>query len=412
MAHRFVPRRRIAALAAAACAASAEAQPWSYTRIADSNTLIPGTSSTFDTFNLPSIRGNVVGFAGFLDGLSEAGVYTGSGGALTVVADRHTPGPGGPNFIGFFQATGVWPSIDVGLVAFHAGNGVHGGIMLNSGGAITPVGTTGITVPNGTGGSFQTTSSPSLQNGRVAFAGGESGSGQRGVYSWQSGALSIIADKTTPIPGGPGTFTNFFEAALDGGQVMFQGSGAGGYNGLFLADKSGGITRLYDTNTPIPGATGSFSGLSQSAFSDGRVVFYGQGSMEGIYSDVSGQLEVIANHNTLVPGFPGLTFSGFGNSAIDGGVVAFTGLAPGGFLGVFSTHGGSLGKVLANGDMLDGRIVEDAFIGGQTLDGASIAISVVFTNGSRGIYMATIPAPGPLALGIGAALAFAIRRRR
>lgn len=193
-------------------------------------------------------------------------------------------------------------------MAFHAGVGSVGGIYLTTPSGYSTVVTTAMPVPNGGGANFSNIWQASHENGRVAFAGWASGDGQRGVYSWQNSTLSVIADKSTPIPGGSGTFTSFSEARLSGDQVLLQGRGAGSYNGLFLADKSGAITRLYDTNTPIPGASGSFSFLSLTAFSAGRVAFYGQGAMAGVYSDISGQLDVIADLNTPAPGFPGQTF--------------------------------------------------------------------------------------------------------
>ncbi len=353
-----------------------------------------------------------MGFAGFNASLSEAGVYLGSGGALSVVADRHTLSPGGTNFVGFAQGSAVSPSIAAGQVAFTAGDGIEGGIFLKTQTAIIPVGTTLIPVPNG-GGNFSVTGTPSLQNGRVAFYGGESGLAQSGIYSWQSGALSIIADKSTPIPSGSGTFTSFANASLDAGLVAFKGSGDGGQQGIYLADAGGALQRLYDRTTVVPGGNGgTFDVLASVSLDQGRVAFYGNGAaQEGIYSDVSGSLTAIADHSTPVPGHPGHTFVAFGFAAIDEGVVALTGFFAGANSGVFSTHGGTLGKVLGWGDTLDGKVVLDTGIGTQSLDGDSIALWVAFTDGSQGIYMATIPAPGALAL-LGVAGLFAARRRR
>ncbi len=390
----------------------AAAQAWSFARIADTNTTVPASSSLFATFGIPSIGDGVVGFAGFNVSLSEAGVYLGSGGALSVVADRHTLSPGGTNFVGFAQGSAVSPSIAAGQVAFTAGDGIEGGIFLKTQAAIIPVATTLIPVPNG-GGNFSVTGTPSLQNGRVAFYGGESGLAQSGIYSWHGGSVSIIADHATPIPAGSGTFTSFADASLDAGLVAFKGSGDGGQQGIYLADGGGTIQRLYDRGTVVPGGPGgTFDVLARVALSQGSVVFYGNGAaQEGIYSDVGGSLAAIADHSTAVPGHPGQHFVGFGLAAIDDGIVALTGIFAGANRGVFSTHGGSLGKVLAWGDTLDGKVVLDTLIGTQGLDGNSLALYVEFTDGSKGIYMATIPAPGAVAL-LSVAGLFAARRTR
>src|SRR5262245_42204208 len=86
-----------------ATCAPALAQPWSFTRVADTNTTVPGTSVRFQSFEVPSIDGATVGFVGSNNTTGAAGVYTGSGGALSVVADRQTISPGGRPFVGFGQ---------------------------------------------------------------------------------------------------------------------------------------------------------------------------------------------------------------------------------------------------------------------------------------------------------------------
>ena len=390
---------------------------WSFTRIADTNTLVPGSSAPFQNFNIPSIGDGVVGFAGFATtGLTgPAGVYTGSGGALSIIADRQTPSPAGGTFLGFALGASVWPSMHAGAVAFNAGDGIEGGIFLRTGTTFTPVITTAMQLPNGGGATFNVIGQPSLESGRVAAIGLASPiGGPGGVYSWQAGALSVVADKSTPVPGAAGTFSEFFDCDLDQGSIIFSGRNAAGHHGLYRSD-SGGLARLYDSATVVPGGNGgSFTGIAQAVQSAGHVAFYGQGGgQEGIYSDVSGTLQLIANRNTPMPGFPGLVFGGFSYALIDNGVVAFSAIDnSGGISGVFSTHTGSLGKVLASGDLLDGRIVGDVLAGSQGLDGNSMALVVTFTNGTSGIYMATIPAPGTLALGTMLAVAAARRRWR
>ena len=376
-------------------------QPWSFARIADTTTLVPNSAVPFLVFELPSIRDGTVAFAGFGGTMTgPAGVYTGSGAGLSIMADRNTPIPNGTgNFTGFALGEGLVPSLSGGATAF-VGDGfgtsfIQRGIYLHEGGSLTRVVDRATPIPNGGGATFAGIRGPSLENGRVVFVGGPSFVGlQRGAYSWANGSLSVIADTSTPIPGWSGTFASVNEANLDGGRVLIQGTGASGYQGLFLADNAGAITRLYDTNTPIPSGTGTFTGLSQSVLSDGRVVFRGLGlGQEGLYTDVSGALTLLANHDTTAPGFPSQTFSGFGRMAIDGSIVAFSAIVGGGPTGVWSTHSGALAKVLAEGDALDGRIVAECGMGGQGLDGNSLAIGVSFTDGTRGIYMATIPAP-------------------
>ncbi len=400
--------------------AGAHAQSWSFTRIADTSTIVPGTTSNFQNFGVPSIENGVVGLTGYRSFPTPitAGVYTGTGGSLTVVADHTTPVPGGTgNFTGFGLLTNSWPSLSDGAIAFHGEiqSAVNPtGTYLREGGQLHKVVDYQTAVPNSGGANFSVMGHPSLQNGRVAFVGWASGNVQRGVYSWQGGSLSVVADRSTPIPNGPGTFTDFFDCDLDQGQIVFSAEGTGLHRGIYLCETGGGLTRLYDTGVVVPGGTGgNFTGFARTALSHGHVAFWGTGGgTEGVYTDVNGQLQVLANHSTPPPGVSWAAFGGFSSVSIDQGIVAFDAISGGGaFSGVFSTHTGTLDKVLASGDLLDGRIVADTGIGAQAIDGDSIAISVSFTNGSYGIYMATIPAPGAMAL-LGAAGLLAARRRR
>ncbi len=406
----------IGAIALGSPAGLAQAQPWSFTRIADTTMQVPGTPVNFQRFDIPSVADGVVVFPGFRDSpqSATAGVYAGNGGLLTVVADHATAIPNGTgNFIDFEPS----PSRSAGASVF-VGDGagttfIQRGIYVREGNMLTRVVDRATPVPNGLGGNFFAIGQPSLENGRVVFVGYESGDAQKGVYSWQAGALSITADRSSPIPGGSGTFTTFGSASLNGGQIAFSATGNGGQNGIYVADTTGSLQRLYDRNTVVPGGSGgTFDVLGPVGLDGEHVVFYGNGAaQEGIYSDIGGTLAAIADHSTLVPGHPGQHFVGFGFAAIDDGIVALTGIFAGANRGVFSTHGGALGKVLAWGDTLDGKIVSDTLMGRQGLDGESLALYVEFTDGSKGIYMATIPAPGALAL-FGLAGLFAARRRR
>src|SRR5688572_12901095 len=88
---------------------SATGQTWTYTRIADSTTVIPGTSGTFASFGIPSVVAGEIGFYGFNSQVH--GMYRGAGGPLTVVADSATPIPGGTgNFTAFTIVERYWPS--------------------------------------------------------------------------------------------------------------------------------------------------------------------------------------------------------------------------------------------------------------------------------------------------------------
>jgi hypothetical protein len=96
---------------------------------------------------------------------------------------------------------------------------------------------TGTAIPGGSG-DFTSFSDPALSAGQVAFL-GEGTGGQSGIYRDGIGALVVVADESTAIPGGSGDFTEFNGFALDGGSVALDGFGAGSH-GLYL-ERGGGL---------------------------------------------------------------------------------------------------------------------------------------------------------------------------
>lgn len=92
--------------------------------------------------------------------------------------------------------------------------------------------------------------------------------------------------------------------------------------------------KIVDTATAIPGSDSYFRSLATPALAAGDVAFNGGGgpdagcAFEGIYIHRDGELHVIANNCTPIPGCPGgLDFVGFSQPALGGGQVTFTGAA-------------------------------------------------------------------------------------
>ena len=128
-----------------------------------------------------------------------------------------------------------------------------------------------------------------------------------------------IADTNTPIPGGTGTFTGFGVApSIDGGDVAFIGFGDPGFTALGIYSTVGGTLGVVaNLNTPIPGGTGNFTNLGSNfdnpSIDGGVVAFHGTGTgQQGIYSKVGGTLGAVADLNTPIPGGTG-NFTGFGS---------------------------------------------------------------------------------------------------
>jgi hypothetical protein len=70
---------------------------------------------------------------------------------------------------------------------------------------------------------------------------------------------------------------------------------------------------------------------------------------------------------------------------VDGSNVAFVGGGPG-VQGVYVELGGALIKVMASGDTLDTKQVQQAEIVSDSFQGGILGVLVVFTDNSRGIF--------------------------
>ena len=114
---------------------------------------------------------------------------------------------------------------------------------------------------------------------------------QSGIYLYDDsdGSLTVAADESTSVPGGSGNFTGFSTGPeTDGGQVLLWGVGPSPNFpvGLYLFDKaSGRLDIVADASTPIPEGTGTFSFFSGWALDENKKAFTGEGAdgQQGIY---------------------------------------------------------------------------------------------------------------------------------
>jgi hypothetical protein len=262
-----------------------------YTKIAGTDTPVPGGAGTFMTFGTgngatPSISGQNVAFLGLSDQSEILGIYAYINGELRVIADTNTLLPGATQTVtdfGFLKGTS--PAISGENVAFFAQWGFDGqGIYAYINGEIRVIADTGTPIPDGgalfCGDTFGVASlSPSISGENVAFSNG------CGIYAYINGSLRLIVDKGTVPPGATGPFTNF--------------------------GSSGGA---------IPSISGE------------NVAFgaYATGIEWGVFALIDGSLRLIASVDTPVPGLEGTTFNHFGllngtSPAIDGQKVVFMG---------------------------------------------------------------------------------------
>lgn len=386
-----------------------------FKKIVDTATAIPGGSGTFEALPAnPCISGSDLAFAG--TGMSgQAGVYAVMNNMLAVVADTNTPLPGGIDPFAF-TAGFPNPSCSGDSVIFKGlGSGIQQGIYALISGSLEVVADTHTAIPDGTGnfvsypgspifpGSPIYPGQPVISGNDAVFLGMGTG-GQEGVYSRMNGMLEVIADLNTPVPGQAENFTGFpGDASISGSDVAFVGMGAGGLEGVYSL-MNNMLEVVADTTTAIPGGSGLFTfaaGLPIPMASGDNVVFKGSGTggQQGIYLLMNGSLEVIADLNTaypstpIFPSTPVHLFTGFpGAASISGSNVAFLGQGSGGQMGIFVRFGGALLKVIDLSDMLDGKMLSALRLGRGGLSGNQVAFGATFTDGSEGIFVATISA--------------------
>jgi hypothetical protein len=393
------------------CAISSSASAVTFTRVADTSTLIPGGSGAFTEFHIdnaglgggPSIHDGQVAFLG--SGNGQQGIYTWSGG-LTRVVDTTLAVPGGT---GCFSSFGH-PSIDSGQVVFQGKDSLgYSGIYSNKNG-LHAIATTATPIPGGTG-LFTGVGAPSIDSQGVAFHGGGS-SAQHGVYT-DIGGLHVVANRNTPVPNGYGKFYSFGGAVLDGGHIAFYATGGGGDYGIYT-DVGGQLRRVADTKTPVPGGTGDFMVHSFPAISQGHIAFAGKSYREdeGVFVDVDGTLTVVANDQTYVPGTSErfMEFVQY-TPTIDGTNVVFQAESLN-RSGIYGSFGGNLIKLIELSDTLDGRTVTNLFMSVEALDGDQFVFRAWFQDGSEGIYIATVPEPATICLLVLAGFVMPVLRRK
>jgi hypothetical protein len=399
-----------AATAALASPASAASLSWQLTKLADTATPIPGQgTTTFTDFDTPALSGDVAAFRASA-GADFHGVYTAAAGGVAKVADVDTPVPSGSgDFIDFGNV-----AIDGAAVAFRGFGPGQDGIYVSNGGAPIAVANDATAIPGGSGSFLGFLGRPSVSGTNVAFT-AFGAAGQRGTYLSAGGSLSAVADTSTAIPGGAGSFEDFLASpVVDGTTVGFVGYGAGAQSGVYRGG-AGGLVAIADTSTAVPGGSGAFESFLGLDLDADQIVFRASGDTEvGLYLGSGGALSVIADGATDVPGGSG-TFTGFAsNPSLSGGAVAFAGSGAANQFGIYSTLGGELAVVVDAASALEpGKTLVFLGLGADGLDGEQLVFLARFDDGSEAIYRAlAVPEPGTLALlGVGLALV-ATRRRR
>jgi len=274
--------------------------------VVDRSTPIPGGSGTFASFAAARRVGNTTAFQG-VDGSSREGVYLATdGGSVALVADESTIAPGGSApFTSLFHL-----AYSGGAVAFIGISPDGRGIYTDQTGALSRLALVGDPVPGSTAGTFDGFSAvPGMSATTIAFYStieepdGMGGVVHReGIYRFTGGVLARVADETTPIPGGTGSFTSFGgSVAVQEDSVYFVGLGAEGQAGIYVSDGTS-IERLVDTGTAIPGGAFGFRTFGPVAVSGSAVTFQATGlwGQAGVFLLHDGVVRTLLKHDNPV----------------------------------------------------------------------------------------------------------------
>lgn len=333
------------------------------TLIARAGNAAPGTSNAAfdDTIGRPALNahGHVAFFAELQgSGVSRAddtGIWSDGSGTLALIAREGSQAPGAPAGANFAGLAGHFTSpthSDSGTVAFRAtlqnaiGISMGDGIWSGSSGALAPVALTGNHAPGTPSGTeFNGFGDPVLNpSGRTAFrAGLRTHSGapitdDDGVWSEGSGTLALVARDGGQAPGTPtgGAFLRFRDPVMNAAGrtafVAFLQNGSGGVTfnddqGIW-SEGSGTLALVAREGSHAPGTPddANFYRFNDPVLSaSGRTAFradlqYDGGSVtanndSGLWSEGSGALALVAREGSQAPGTPeGARFADFSES--------------------------------------------------------------------------------------------------
>lgn len=380
------------------------------TKIADPTTIGPSGTTAFSTLERIAIRGSDVRF--FATDESE-GIFSGSSGAFTRLTTpsmsvEGTTGTLSSLYVNAPTYRPTYLALDPPRTAFLAylTSGytilVHDGVSLRSAlGSGQSVNISGVSERlTGLG-------HPSIDQNVFAFtATAPSG---KGVYTSSTTSMVRIVDTSTTIPGTSNLFITFSQVHIKNGRVVF----AGDWNyaspgGVYTAPAYGGtLAVVADQSTIAPGSEFHFrppfgdTAINQA----GQVAFYGTSDVTGLYTNVGGSLTRVADSTTDRPEGGKFHFSSTryavmaaGPLAIENGRIVFTDMdtaGPGGDavgVGVYMWEQGSITKIVAVGDTVDGRTVTSASSSAEGLSGNRVALILGLSDLSgQSLYIADLP---------------------
>jgi hypothetical protein len=189
--------------------------------------------------------------------------------------------------------------------------------------------------------------------------------------------------------------------------VVFIADGVRGQEGIYLSSGSPRtLTKVADSGTQIPDTELFFDAFTTVSYDGTQVVFTGSSAsvdfpLAGVYKVLQPDGPPIfppdpikiADTGTLAPGGIG-NFLRFGNVVTDPGVVVFEGASSDGnsgtINGIYTDLGGTLSKIIAEGDTLNGKKVSHLEFGPGGFSDNQAIFAATFEDGSQAINTASL----------------------
>ncbi|MFO0836017.1 MAG: hypothetical protein U0638_13685 [Phycisphaerales bacterium] len=392
----------------------ARAQPWSFTKIVDSNTSIPGTATLkFDganSFQYVSVYADRVAFLGQAKSGNGYGVYEWQSGVGRTIANKNTVVPGGTTKIQVYHEINATSR----GVTFYAAAPDNSGVFYEDGTSLGHVADRMDSIPDGSGKFTGIEFRHHSVGTSTAFAGRNDASGQPfGIYRSDDGVLTRIADKTMSPPGHAELFEYFLDWRVEGEATYISAFTATTYGGIFRS-QGGVLTKIVDSNDLLPDGHRIVS--TQYIRPAGEnMVFNGfiENHIEGIYIKTPSGLDRLVDELMTPPDGSSDTYKGIGDFDYQNGTLIFKA----GNEVMYTNYGGTMQRLIGPGDVLDGKQVLSVNFYEHGFDGTTAAFWVVFEGDSsffynRAIYTVTIPAPGAAGLVFSCTMLALGRRRR
>jgi len=254
----------------------------------------------------------------------------------------------------------------------------------------------------------------------------ESGANRLERVPAAGGVPQMLFDASSPLEpeGADYDLTAYALGGTSGDRFAFWGETASGLEaGIFVSDLDGNVVPVARRGEPAPGGEGQvFSSFIEFPSLDGETVgFSGRavGGVSTVYTadTATGAIEAVVDVTSPVinepnSGLPVITT--LRAASVSGGNVGFIGQSSSGFTqALFVMFGGELLEIARNREMFDGKMLRVLTASPFSLDGNQYVFAVEFTDGSTGLYRATIvPGPASVLLTLTQFANLAFRRRR